>query len=137
MNREILFRGQRVDNKELVYGYVFPVVINEVLRYFIIPCDTYCPKHITIKELQVEVIPKTIGQFTGLTDKNGVKIFEGDVLKSNMYNKKWIVDFTPCDGLKLAIKYEDDFKINGIFQTHEDWSYNKISSCEIIGNIHE
>lgn len=123
--REILFRGQRVDNKELVYGYVFPVVINEVLRYFIIPCDTYCPKHITIKELQVEVIPKTIGQFTGLTDKNGVKIFVDDIYQDEEGDVFKVVQMR-CG--RYALQMLDNNYTDELI----DWS-----EVEIIGNIHE
>lgn len=122
--REIKFRGLRSDGKGWVYG------------------DLMC--NWTVHQILSEedgneylVIPETVGQFTGLKGNNGKEIYEGDVLHSNMYHKTWIADFTPCDGLKLAIKYEDDFKFDGIFQTHEDWSRNKVSSCEVIGNIHE
>lgn len=124
MQREIKFRGLRTDGKGWVYGSFIHNSID-------------CPCIVDYDADQYEIIPKSVGQYTGLKGKNGTDIYEGDVLHSNMYHKTWIAEFTPCDGLKLAIKYDDDFKIEGIFQTHEDWSYNKVSSCEIIGNIHE
>ena len=64
MPREILFRGKRVDNGEWVYGFYF-----REAGYFIkeLPSAVSTPTHL--------VIPDTVGQFTGLTDKNGVEIF--------------------------------------------------------------
>ena len=125
--REIKFRGKTTTGK-WVYGYYFYGYADYSYR------ETKDKKH-WIEGYDennnyyiYEVIPETVGQFTGLHDKNGKEIFEGDIVNitsgiGNFINKKGAVIFT-----------EGAFHIEGQGFT---LSFASQYSLEVIGNIHD
>ena len=121
MNREILFRGKRTDNGEWVEGYLCECHHKDTGKY-----DYAIQEMFENGYIMHEVIPETVGQYTGLTDKNGKKIFEGDICKhrSNYSGNTVISVVTYTDGHFLALVCE-----NSGFELSE--------KLEVIGNIHD
>lgn len=143
MNREILFRGKRVDNGEWVYGNLLYENMSD--RYYIdlsinIREDDYCKLYV----YAVEVIPETIGQYTGLTDNTGKKIFEGDIVFYSDFTSVYKNDITGVvkytQDCMFEIEYDDEYikdkKETRPLVCHEH-SIFASKKTEVIGNIHD
>lgn len=78
--REIIFRGLRTDGKGWVYGSF----LKELYNSYIVECVDQTRYAFT----NISVIPETVGQFTGLTDSKGNKVFEGDIVQTGHHTNE-------------------------------------------------
>jgi uncharacterized phage protein (TIGR01671 family) len=122
--REILFRGKCIYNGEWVYGDLIHTLGGNPL---------ICTKHVFGAPAEVfEVDYATVGQYTGLDDKNGKKIFEGDYLKTRALTGEVYVQ---------EVRWTNKFNIVGFRMVDSDEYWDDFDDyegrIEVVGNIHD
>ena len=138
--REILFRGKRMDDGEWVEGYLVKAVGGECM---ILPVTT---EHCGGAEFSegYHCDPTTVGQYTGLKDKNGKRIFEGDMIKPfddevdkmvvEFHHGQFLLCLYGDRGYMAEYGWEEEGNY-GCFEAEPLSSYG--DDIEVIGNIHD
>lgn len=128
--REILFRGKRTDCDAWVEGDLIQAFRGNQLSSCSIMPNTptaYCWK----------VIPETIGQYTGLTDKNGKKIFEGDICRFKRFNDIHVGEIVfNVTTASFVMRYQSIVGAYGEKATQK-MLLSVCDDIEVIGNIHD
>lgn len=120
--REILFRGKFTKTGEWVYGSAYC----SAEKTIIIEVSETMPTRIEGKY----VIPKTVGQYTGLTDKkNGKKVFEGDIVRMHYTDEYTEVGFIRYSNCCCRFFFVDPLTV--------EYGFDETDVFEVIGNIHD
>ena len=161
--REILFRGKRTDNGKWIEGGIY----TDENQTYIIHTYRYIPdtrdwdtvefyeNHPRYKIGYVAVEPESIGEFTGLTDKNGTRIFEGDIVKTQPFYDRPYSDKRKSKQFIGTVEYKiktfngssvypkQDYQAEWGLKFYEDFGkyvhsfWSDLWNCEVIGNIHD
>jgi uncharacterized phage protein (TIGR01671 family) len=143
MQRE--FRGKRADNGEWIAG--------DLLHDYWIGSNKFLPFSIRyeingVYSFPIEVIPETIGQFTGIVDKSGVKIFEGDIIQYSEHPKYLLKSFIAAVSYKDYLASFGYLKLgldeNGyeqplihFFSEIDEFEEDVLPFIKVINNIHD
>lgn len=124
--REILFRAKDEASNKWVYGYYANILrAAEYEHIILVPAENSDESNVIYP-----IIPETVGEYTGLVDKNGKKIFEGDIVRYNDTLHK--VVFCAINGCAFfGITYPDRGEV---------WNFDGITCAhkmKIVGNIHD
>ena len=132
MTREIKFRGKSIGTDEWLYGHLFNYGLTAPSN---VPCISVCVPTSWEEAYNLYAVhPDTIGQYTGLKDKNGKKIFEGDILYQGA-KMLGVVCISARYGISIQKKSSTWSLIN--FVLDSDFDTSVLSDVEVVGNIYD
>lgn len=132
MSREIKFRGKSIGIGEWIYGYLFNY--GGIVRSRNMLCICHCIPERKDAYNIYSVDPSTIGQYTGLKDKNYKKIFDGDILYQDG-NILGVVCFSLRYGISIQ-KQSSTWALRN-FVLDSDFDTKVLTDIEVKGNIHD
>lgn len=134
MNREILFRGKSANTGIWVEGFGVKfgekysnIFVSEIGKL------NLCNGVIPVFEHEL-VISETVGQYTGLTDKNGVKIFDGDVIRAYHNGKFMNISYIRYDAPEYLCELISGINIDMVDSLSD---YHDEYAIEVVGNVHD
>ena len=132
--KEALFRGKSKTTGEWVFGSLVTLKEKGIVKFYFIRNNTDITKNTLVKEIVCEVIPETVGQYTGIKDIFNKEIYKDDIVQEYLNAKKRKIYVVEEDPIDPAMFLQD---INNEYVPEYDFVAVGTRKLQIIGNIHD